>query len=900
MQGWTMKRLLGRWLHGWLGVVLVCGVSAGCRQQVFLDKQCYELAHSVLPPQVERDFNYGTEPINPITREPATLNQPDRPAWNMTLHEAFALALENGTIGDAAGAGAGALNEQQASFVGSIPGANAQTDRVKALALNPAIGGANLEATLSRYDARLISTLGVNNIDELQQSPFSSPNTQNAVASTSIVKALPTGGVVATSFSTNYRFLPNAAAQQSPAQLYEQRLAIGFEQPLLRNFGVELNQIVNAFPTFGGTGANGTAATDFNARSQAANNLGIANEGILISRIRLDQQRAEFERRVQNMLLNVEVAYWKLYESYGTLYSYEEVLRLAHKAWVQNHAKFLAGTIGPAVYHPIRAQYEEFRGNRIESIGSVLERERILRGLLGLPVEDGKRIVPIDAPTLAPYQPNWDNAVQMAMMQKPELAIVRDNLRTAQYQVVQQKNFLKPDLRFTAQYSPIGFGTRLDGNGTFTGADGLQHTVNANRDLAGDHFNEWSVGLTFAMPLGYRLEQSAMRAARLELAQSYYLLKDQEDRAQRTLALYYQAIATQYNKIEANRAERQAYGLAVEARYREFAVGKSTVSDFLLDAMRRLVAAQLKEYNAIQEYNSDLARYEWAKGNIMKHDNVVIADGNIPVCAEVRAIDHERARAEAIVLRERPHRDPLRTPALLTGSDGIPEHLDMQGAPSSVALPPAEVDINPKSAGPAAAPTAPAPLAPAPLGPAPLPAPPKFTPPTPAPKTLPAIPPAPMTLPESKTLPYGPMSSAGPTDLGNGVTVVSTTNPAYRSMQSGAGAAAVPTTPVPVVDTRVYSSPPTATPPTATPVIAPETAPSSAVYANPYVANPYQAKTLPTTTAVGTSSAVYAPAPSQPLAITSGPSGPSSSSVYMPQTPAPSGASSVYNVPGSR
>src|SRR5262249_57743181 len=96
--------------------------------------------------------------------------------------------------------------------------------------------------------------------------------------------------------------------------------------------------------------------------NRAAQNLGLAQEGILITRIRLDQQRSEFERRVQNMLLNVEVAYWKLYEAYGQLYSYEEVLRIAHKAWVQNHAKFLAGTIGPANYHPIRAQYEEFRG----------------------------------------------------------------------------------------------------------------------------------------------------------------------------------------------------------------------------------------------------------------------------------------------------------------------------------------------------------------------------------------------------------------------------------------------------------------------------------------------------------------------------------------------------------
>ena len=478
LRNWLRRRLQRPWLHGWVGVLLACVMAAagtGCRQQVFLDEQCYKLSHDILPPQVENDLHYAEGgPINSLTPAPASLIAPDRPAWNMTLHEALAIALESGRIGDGAGAAAGLLNEQQAAFAGSVSAAVAQSDHIKVLAMNPAIAGTNLEASEARFDAQFIASLGINNIDELQQSPFASPNTQNAQAGLALVKPLSTGGFIATSITSQYRYVPNAAAQEVPATLYQDRLTIGIEQPLLRNFGVELNQILNPFPTYGGTGADAASQAAVNNRQAAINaeSLGLSNEGILISRIRIDQQRAEFERRVQNLLVNVEVAYWKLYEAYGILYSYEEVLRIAHKAWVQNHAKFLAGTIGPANYHPIRAQYEEFRGNRIESLAGVLERERILRGLLGLPVEDGKRIVPIDPPTLAPFQPEWDSAVQMAMYQKPELSLVRDNLRTAQYAIIQQQNFLKPDLRLSAQYSPIGFGPNLEGNGTFTGADG--------------------------------------------------------------------------------------------------------------------------------------------------------------------------------------------------------------------------------------------------------------------------------------------------------------------------------------------------------------------------------------------------------------------------------------------
>ena len=33
-----------------------------------------------------------------------------------------------------------------------------------------------------------------------------------------------------------------------------------------------------------------------------------------------------------------------------------------------------------------------------------------MRGVLGMPVEDNTRLVPIDAPTVAPYTPDWQSA----------------------------------------------------------------------------------------------------------------------------------------------------------------------------------------------------------------------------------------------------------------------------------------------------------------------------------------------------------------------------------------------------------------------------------------------------------------------------------------------------------
>ena len=137
----------------------------------------------------------------------------------------------------------------------------------------------------------------------------------DATYSSSMVKPLPTGGVAGITFRTDYQFT-NLPAAVNPS--YRPTLQFQFEQPLLQGFGVEINQLRASHP---GSILNpgvfqGSTST----------------EGILITRLRFDQQRAEFERNLNQMLLNVEVAYWNLYGSYLTLYSRKQALRFAFEA----------------------------------------------------------------------------------------------------------------------------------------------------------------------------------------------------------------------------------------------------------------------------------------------------------------------------------------------------------------------------------------------------------------------------------------------------------------------------------------------------------------------------------------------------------------------------------------
>ena len=130
------------------------------------------------------------------------------------------------------------------------------------------------------------------------------------------------------------------------------------------------------------------------------------------------------------------------------------------------------------------------------------------------------------------------------------------------------------------------------------------------------------------------------------------VLKDQEKKAESFLENYYKRLSTEYEQIKANRATREAYGEELRAKQAEYAAGKIVV-DQLLESQRFWADALSSEYAAIVRYNNAMVGFEFAKGSILQHDNVTIAEGQLPNCALVRAVEHEKQRTAAIVLRER-------------------------------------------------------------------------------------------------------------------------------------------------------------------------------------------------------------------------------------------------------
>jgi outer membrane protein TolC len=658
-------------MQRWCALLLMLALAAaGCKQPCLVVETSLanRATMPALPDRLEEAPAVTTAPVTNARDlpDPATVDNPGGHPRYLALSEAIALALEAGTVGIESPTSPGQARDGLVSFSGN---AVAGSDNIRVFALEPARVASDIEAALSRFDARWVSSMNWVTTDDPiatsldvarvggDTSGLRSIQTQSALFNTAVYKPLATGGVAGIAISNDYEFT-NAPALVNPS--YNPVLHFQFEQPLLQGFGVEINQLRSTHP--------GSLLSNFTGSEPT--------EGILIVRTRFDQSRAEFGRVLNVQLWNVEAAYWNLYGAYWRLTSREMGLRQALEVWRREQALSQSGRSSRANEAQARGQYESFRQQRIAAVGAVLEAERQLRLLIGVPREDGTRLIPADAPSLTAVKPNWHNALEAALAGRPELILARDDVKIRQMQLRAEKNRLLPDLRATSTYDVVGIGTRLDG----------ASPENALKSLSANRFQNWSIGLRLEVPIGFREANARTRAAQLELTRSMEVLKDQESKAASYLAFQYRQVIELQQSVRAAQARREAYADQLRVRFREFVEGRDVPLPFLLEAQRSWSDALSSEYDLIVQYNVALAGLEFAKGTIAQAHNVSVSEGPLPACVQKRAVDNERERTQGLVLRERAAPLPCagQTPGMVQVPAGeapaLPSVLESMGA----------------------------------------------------------------------------------------------------------------------------------------------------------------------------------------------------------------------------
>ena len=346
---------------------------------------------------------------------------------------------------------------------------------------------------------------------------------------------------------------------------YTGGLALTLTQPLLRNAGIDITK------TF----------------------IHVAQKNAIV-------EEHVFRDRVLTVLATVEQTYWEVVFANENLKVAEAALKAAQELLASNRAKAKAGIMSLVDV----LQAEAAVASRVEQVlvadKKIRDQEDQLRRLLNPAEEDLRqdvRLTPLDQPTVSLEPISLQEAIDIAIEQRPEIVQAKKNMESSDLNTQFAKNQLLPTLSFQGTMGLAGLGK--------------DYGDSVNRNLSGDYYN-YGAGLVLSYPLGNRSAWSTYSKRQLEAKNAEASLVSVRQQIIVGVREAVRRVQTDFKRIETTRSAKIMAEKQLQAEQERLKVGLSTTR-FVLDFQRDLATAQGNELRATVDYNkslSNLARHK--------------------------------------------------------------------------------------------------------------------------------------------------------------------------------------------------------------------------------------------------------------------------------------------------
>ena len=350
---------------------------------------------------------------------------------------------------------------------------------------------------------------------------------------------------------------------------YEGTLQLTFTQPLLRNFGIEVN----------------TAPI-----RQAQNTEEIARQRLL--------------QTILDTIFAVQFGYWELVFRIEDLGVKREAQTLAENFLAENKLRVELGTLAPVELVQSETQVKQREGDAITAEAALREAEDVLKETLNIPESLGTwrmRLLPTDMPPFTPIvDVSIDEKIDFARQHRPD--IVQAQLTVASQAIARNaaKNQRLPQVDFGGAASVGGFGGDLGSATTELGAT--------------DGYN-WGFSLTFSYPLGNRAANNALQQQNLLLKQARIDQRKVQLTVSRQIFQTVRDLETASKRVEVTRAATVLARTQLEAEQEKFRLGLST-SFNVLQFQNQLTSARSDEIRALSDYNEALGKLDQVTGKL--------------------------------------------------------------------------------------------------------------------------------------------------------------------------------------------------------------------------------------------------------------------------------------------
>jgi outer membrane protein TolC len=495
-------------------------------------------------------------PLPPPTTVAAPLPE-DAPVRELSLDEAIRTALANSKV--------------VRVLVGETAVASGRT------VYDPAIANTRIDQEQAAFDPVAAATALFTRSEQAQ--PFASPlspfgadflrfRTEATELSAGLTQRTPAGGIVGLDTRKVITRSPGGFAAFDP--LTSSSTGVSLTQPLLRGAGVD----VNLAP-------------------------------VVIARVNTERSFFQYKDAVQELVRGVAQAYWAVVAARVDAWARRQQVEQGQATLERAEAR--QGFEYAAEVALARSSLATFEAGLIAAEANVLQREAVLRNLLGVPPSDPHRLVLTSAPTDAAVQPKWDELLRLAEQRRPDIAELKLALEVDRQRLTVAENQTLPQLDAVAGY-------RLGG---LEGETPRGRVSTGKADLS-----DWTVGVNFSVPLGVRQGRALLREAELTIARDRANLDQGLHAAAHDLAESVRSLAQAYALVRAYRRTRALARESLERQLDAFQARRGAIYLNVLQAIGEWGNAVSAEAQALAQYNAELANLERQAGTILDRHGV--------------------------------------------------------------------------------------------------------------------------------------------------------------------------------------------------------------------------------------------------------------------------------------
>ena len=385
---------------------------------------------------------------------------------------------------------------------------------------------------------------------------------------------------------------------------YTTRFEINLTQPLLKNFGVDVNK-----------------------------------SSIYIATNNLDISDFDFKNKVIEVIRNAEDVYWDLVFSREDLIVQQKSVERAQDLERRVKAQVEVGTLAPLEILQAQSEVASREEAVITARKLIQDNQDNLKNILNIPFDSPeglKEIQPLDSPKFIMEAPvSLRESILTALKKRPDYLAKKKQLNNKHIQVKFNENQLYPTLDLVASFGLNGIsGTAVPVRNfsppplTVTSPFAGNYGKSIENAFSGD-YPSWEAGLVFKYPLGNRDAKSRLAVSQLETAQLLMDIKDLEKTIVLEVREAARLINTNKKRVQAARVARKLAEEKLSAEEKKFEVGLST-SFNVLEFQTDLATEQSKELKAVIDFNKSKIKLRKVMATTLEEYDIRMSSDSSP------------------------------------------------------------------------------------------------------------------------------------------------------------------------------------------------------------------------------------------------------------------------------